>query len=135
MELAAQRQEVGFAVTTFHISERRACELLGVWRSSCRYKAQPDRDSQLREQLTELALERPRFGYRRRGVLLARNGQAVNHKRLYRVYREAGLSVKRIRRKQLVRAGVSQTRLAAFNEDGRWILCTMPWPGDARSAC
>lgn len=120
MELAAQRQDVGFAVTRFHISERRACELLGVWRSSCRYKAKPDRDSQLREELTELARERPRFGYRRLGVLLARNGQTVNHKRLYRVYREAGLSVKRIRRKKLVRAGISQTRLAAPNEE--WSL-------------
>jgi putative transposase len=93
-------------VTTFGISEPRACGLLGVCRSSCQYKPGPDRDSQLREQLTELARERPRFGYRRLGVLLARNGQTVNHKRLFRVYREAGLSVKRIRRKKLVRVGV-----------------------------
>jgi putative transposase len=107
-------------VTKFRISERRACELLGVGRSSCRYQPKPDRDGQLREQLTELARERPRFGYRRFGVLLARNGQAVNHKRLYRVYREAGLSVKRIRRKKLVRVGVSQPRLAAPNEE--WSL-------------
>lgn len=107
-------------MTTFRISERRACELLGVWRSSCRYQPKPDRDSPLREQLVELARERPRFGYRRLGVLLARNGQTVNHKRLYRVYREAGLSVKRIRRKKLVRAGVSQPRLAAPNEE--WSL-------------
>ncbi len=40
-------------MTTFGISERRACGLLGVWRSSCRYKQEPDRDSELREQLTE----------------------------------------------------------------------------------
>jgi putative transposase len=108
------------AVTTFSISERRACELLGVWRSSCRCKPKPDRDSQLREQLTELARERPRFGYRRLGVLLAHKGQAIHHKRLYRVYREAGLSGKRIRRKKLVRVGVSQPRLAAPNEE--WSL-------------
>ena len=95
-------------MTTFSISERRACELLGVWRSSCRYELKPDRDSELREQLTELAGQRPRFGYRRLSVLLARDGQPLNHKRLYRVYCEAGLSVKRIRRKKLVRVGVPQ---------------------------
>ena len=41
-------------MTTFGISERRACGLLIVWRSSCRYKPKPDRDRELREQLTEL---------------------------------------------------------------------------------
>ena len=107
-------------MTTFGISERRACGLLGVWRSSCRYKVKPDRDGQLREQLTELARERPRFGYRRLGVLLARNGPTVNHKKLFRVYREAGLSVKRIRRKKLVRIGVSRPLLGAPNEE--WSL-------------
>ena len=107
-------------MTTFGISERRACGLLGVWRSSCRYKTEPDRDRDLREQLTELAHRRPRFGYRRLGVLLARNGQTVNHKRLYRVYHEAGLSVKRIRRKKLVRIGVARPQLAAPNEE--WSL-------------
>ena len=68
----------------------------------------------------ELAGERPRFGYRRLGVLLARNGQIVNHKRLFRVYHEAGLSVKRIRRKKLVRVGVPQPVLAHPNEE--WSL-------------
>ena len=120
MELAAQRQDVGFAVTTFAISERRACELLGVWRSSCRYKPKPDRDAELREELTQLAHERPRFGYRRLGVLLERAGKHINHKRLFRVYRESGLSVKRIRRKKLVRVGVSQPVLTA--PDQEWSL-------------
>jgi len=80
-------------VTAFGISERRVCGLLGIWRSSCRYRSQPDRNQKLREKLVELAHERPRFGYRRLGVLLCREGEAVNHKRLFRVYRQAGLSV------------------------------------------
>jgi putative transposase len=107
-------------VTTFHISERRGCELLGVWRSSCRYKPKPDQDIDWRQQLTELAHERPRFGYRRLGILLERKGKHVNHKKLFRVYREAGLSVKRTRRKKLVRAGVSQPVLTAPNQE--WSL-------------
>jgi putative transposase len=77
-------------VETFGIRERRACGLLGVWRSSCRYQQKPDRNEELREQLMELAQQRPRFGYRRLGVLLSREGQHINHKRLFRVYRAAG---------------------------------------------
>jgi putative transposase len=78
-------------VTTFGISERRACELLGVWRSSCRYRKKPDRNQDLRQELTAFARERPRFGYRRLHVLLAREGRQINHKRLFRVYWKAGL--------------------------------------------
>jgi putative transposase len=107
-------------VKTFGISERRACGLFGVWRSSCRYQRKPDRNEKLREQLVELAHERPRFGYRRLGVLLAREGQQINHKRLFRVYRAAGLSVKRNRRKKLVRVGVSRPVLTAPNHE--WSL-------------
>jgi putative transposase len=107
-------------VKTFGMSERRACGLLGVWRSSCRYQQKPDHNKELREHLVKLAHQRPRFGYRRLGVLLSREGQPINHKRLFRVYREAGLSVKRNRRKKLVRAGVSQPVLGAPNEE--WSL-------------
>jgi putative transposase len=107
-------------VKTFNISERRVCGLLGLGRSSCRYERQPDRNDELREQLVGLARERPRFGYRRLGVLLSREGQHVNHKRLFRVYREAGLSVKRNRRKKLLRVGVAQPVLSQPNQE--WSL-------------
>jgi putative transposase len=120
MELAAQRQDIGFAVEAFGISERRACGLLGVWRSSCRYRRKPDRNEKLRGQLVALAHERPRFGYRRLGVLLSREGQQINHKRLFRVYREEGLSVKRKRRKRLVRTGINRPVLTAPNNE--WSL-------------
>jgi putative transposase len=102
------------------MSERKACGLFGVWRSSCRYQRQSDRDEGLREQLMKLAQERPRFGYRRLGVLLDREGEHVNHKRVFRVYRECGLSVKRNRRKKLARCGVSQPVLTGPNEE--WSL-------------
>ena len=107
-------------MTTFGISERRACGLMGIWRSSSRYHKKPDRNQELRQKLIQFAGERPRFGYRRLGVLLTREGQHVNHKRLFRVYREEGLSVKRIRRKKLVRAGISRPALTAPNEE--WSL-------------
>ena len=83
------------------LSERRACGLAGLGRSSYRYPRQGADESGLRERLKELAAERRRYGYRRLTVLLRREGQAVNHKRVYRLYREEGLSVRRRKRKRI----------------------------------
>ena len=77
------------------ISERRACALLGVDRSTVRYRsARPD-NSALRDRLRRLAVERQRFGYRRLGLLLAREGAQLNHNKLRRLYREERLQVRR----------------------------------------
>lgn len=86
---------------TYRVSERRACELMGVARSTCRYQAKEDADRDLRSALRTLALERPRFGYRRLRVLLVRRGWSVNRKRVYRLYREEGLAVRRRKRKRV----------------------------------
>jgi hypothetical protein len=86
------------------LSERRACKLLAVDRSSYRYAAVPDWNAELRAKLVELARQKPRFGYRRLHVLLDRGGFVVNVKRVYRLYREEGLMVRRQRRKRLVRS-------------------------------
>ena len=67
------------------LSERRACELGGMERSSYRYARRRQDESGLRRRLRELAAERRRFGYRRLAVLLRREGWAVNHKRVYRL--------------------------------------------------
>lgn len=90
-------------VAEFSTSERHACGLIGVAVSSYRYQSQRIPDDKLRTKLVELAREQPRFGYRRLHVLLARAGECVNHKRLWRIYKEAGLSVKRRKRKRLTR--------------------------------
>jgi len=83
------------------LSERRACGLTGLGRSSYRYQRQGRDEAGLRKRLKELATERRRYGYRRLTVLLRREGQAVNHKRVYRLYREEGLSVRRRKRKRI----------------------------------
>lgn len=83
------------------MSERRACELLGVARSSCRYRAKLRGEEGLRMALRNVALERPRFGYRRVWVMLRRQGWAVNRKRVYRLYRKEGLAVRRRKRKRV----------------------------------
>jgi transposase InsO family protein len=71
----------------------------------------------LREQLLRLAREKPRFGYRRLHILPEREGTMVNHKRVQRVYRELGLSVKRTRRKKLMRMLRPQPVLSAPNQE------------------
>ena len=83
------------------LSERRACHLVGLGRSSYRYQRCKVDESGLRERLKELGGERRRYGYRRLTVLLKREGREVNHKRVYRLYREEGLSVRRRKRKRI----------------------------------
>ena len=99
----------------FGSSERRACELMGIPRTSHRYHSQRD-DSCLRERLLELARDKPRYGYRRLHVLLSRD-ERINHKRVWRVYRELGLSVKRTRRKRLQRMLRPRPVLTAANQE------------------
>ena len=79
------------------LSQRHACELVGLDRSTLRYRCRRPDDSVLRQRLRELAAERRRFGYRRLGWMLAREGHALNHKKLYRLYREERLMVRRRR--------------------------------------
>ncbi len=89
------RGEVAFVSSEFHLSERRACKLLGVERSSYRYEPRPDRNAELRDELVQLARQKPRYGYRRLHALLSRRGHEVNVKRIYRLYVEERLMVRR----------------------------------------
>ena len=100
----------------YQVSQRRACGLLEVPRSSVRHQSQQE-DGALREKLIDLARKRPRFGYRRLHVLLQREGQVINHKRVWRVYKAAGLSVKRTRRKKLVGNLRPMLQLGAANQE------------------
>lgn len=77
------------------MSERRACRVIGCCRMTMRYEAIRQDDPVLRERLKELARVRRRFGYRRLHVFLRREGHEVNHKRLFRIYREEQLHVRR----------------------------------------
>lgn len=100
-------------------SERRACELAGCPRATARYRLRRVDDARLRERMSEIAAERRRFGYRKIGILLRREGFAVNHKRVYRVYREEGLAVLR-RRKRHVRVARGNTPPIVTRPDERW---------------
>jgi putative transposase len=92
-----QRQAVEVMCSEGTVSERRACGLIPMHRGTCRYRGRRSEDPRLRERLRELAAARRRFGYRRLQVLLRREGFAVNHKRVYRLYVEEKLGLRRKR--------------------------------------
>jgi putative transposase len=92
---AAKRDAVAHLRSGFDMSERRACRITGCVRMTARYRCRRPDDNDLRLRLRALAHERRRFGYRRLHVLLRREGFKVNHKRLFRLYREERLMVRR----------------------------------------
>ena len=92
---AARRSAVAHARALFGLSERRACSIVGVSRRVVRYRLRRSDDHDIRVRLRELAAQRRRFGFRRLGILLAREGMAMNRKKLLRIYREEKLTVAR----------------------------------------
>ena len=76
-------------------SQRRACGLIGLAPKTYRYASHRSDDLEVRVRLKALAGERRRFGYRRLHILLRREGIMLNHKKLFRLYREERLTVRR----------------------------------------
>jgi putative transposase len=116
MELVDQRSDASWLRGEYAASERRVCGLLGMAVSSYRYRTTRC-DGELRTRLVELVREKPRFGYRRLHVLLLRAGEAVNTKRVHRVYREAGLSLQRKKRKHCMRVGTPLVARTSANQE------------------
>lgn len=86
---------MSWAITEKDYSQRRACALVGIAAKTYRYTSRRADDGELRACLRTLAAERRRFGYRRLHILLARQGVWLNHKRLFRIYREERLGVRK----------------------------------------
>ena len=106
----------------YHMSERQACRLIGLARSTHRYRGRKaGRDAELRQRSKDLAAQRMRFGYRRLTAMLVREGVEVNHKRVYRLYREEGL-VMRIRHRRRIRWKGTVTSPAAARPNQRWSI-------------
>jgi putative transposase len=131
VELAGLREDVAFALVSFRLSERTACKLLSVDRSSYRYEAKPDRNAELRAKLLKLARQKPRFDYRRLHAVLERRGYEVNVKRIYRLYVEEGLAVRRGMRKRLMRERAAESRLMRANQE--WAM-DFNWRSNERAA-
>jgi putative transposase len=117
----AQRTAVRAIQGKFELSERRACALVGLGRSTCRYRPRRPDWPALRDRLRALAGERRRFGYRRLYVLLRREGFLVNRKRIYRLYTQDGLTVRRRKRRRRMPRGASRLP-APTRVNERWSL-------------
>lgn len=100
---AAVRQVARYAQDRFSISERRATRVLGINRSTLRYRARRPDDKDHRQAIVRIAEDHSRFGYRRVHWMLGRKGIKVNIKRVQRIYCEERLHVRRRRRKRLQR--------------------------------
>jgi putative transposase len=99
-----RREAVGW-LQTRGTSLRRACRVIGLSTATWRYERRTSATNvAVLARLQAHAALRARFGYRRLHILLEREGLVVNHKRVHRIYRDAGLQVRRRRRKRLTRA-------------------------------
>jgi putative transposase len=94
---AAKREGVAHLQAVIGVSERRACSIVNADRKMIRYRSCRPPDTELRSQLRDLANERKRFGYRRLFVLLRKGGEPSGINRIYRLYREEGLTVRKRR--------------------------------------
>ena len=103
------------------LSERRACQIVGADRKMIRYQSQRTPDIALRTRLRDLANEPRRFGYRRLFILLRREGEPSGTNRIYRVYREEGLTVRR-RRAGRKAIGTHAPILMEARANARWSL-------------
>ncbi|MEY9194751.1 putative transposase [Bradyrhizobium ottawaense] len=118
---AAKRKAVAHLRGAFGMSERRACKAIGCCRMTMRYQTTRADEAGLRQRMRAIAQERRRFGYRRLHVLLKREGYLVNHKKLFRLYREERLAVRRRGgRKRAIGTRAPMTVAMAPND--RWSL-------------
>lgn len=117
----AKREAVAHLCEAHQVSQRRACSVLGVGRSSVRYRSVRPDDAELRKAMKTVAAEHRRFGYKRVNVMLERQGWRVNQKKIRRLYREEKLQVrKRSGRKRAL--GTRRPMLVPERPIERWSL-------------
>ena len=118
---AAKREAVAHLRGVLEMSERRACSLVAADRKMIRYRSRRPPDMELRARLRDLANQRRRFGYRRLFILLRDQGEPSGVNRIYRLYREEGLTVrKRKARRRAV--GTRTPILVEAKANARWSL-------------
>jgi putative transposase len=118
---AAKREAVAHLCGTMEMSERRACTLIAADRTMIRYRSRRPPETALRARLRELANQRRRFGYRRLFILLRREGEPSGVNRIYRLYREEGLTVRK-RRARRRTVGTRAPILVEARVNARWSL-------------
>ena len=118
---AAKREAVAHLRSALEMSERRACTLVAADRTMIRYRSRRPPETELRARLRELANQRRRFGYRRLFILLRREGEPSGINRIYRLYREEGLTVRK-RRARRRAVGTRAPILVEARVNARWSL-------------
>ena len=119
--VSPQAKRAAVKAISDRLSQNRACQLVGVSRSVVRYLPKRATDPMIIERIKHHAFERRRFGYRRIFLLLKREGLRINHKKVFRLYREAGLKVaKRGGRKKAL--GVRKPMTAAVRINQQWSM-------------
>ncbi|MCC9600736.1 IS3 family transposase [Stieleria sp. JC731] len=115
---ARLRKEVERVRVAYDVSQRRACRVLRLAISTCRYPSVKDEQAALRMRLKELAATRVHYAYRRLHILLRREGWQVNAKRVYRLYREEKLSLRlrTPRRRVACRTRVDRPEATCIND-------------------
>src|SRR5271167_2214149 len=117
----AEREAVAHLRGVLEMSERRACTIVAADRKMIRYRSCRPPDTELRVRLRELANTRRRFGYRRLFVLLRQHGEPSGLNRIYRLYQEEGLSVRK-RRARRRAVGTRAPILVETRPNARWSL-------------
>jgi len=112
-----KRKTVSWLQAHYRISERWCCRVIRFCRSTQRYIAKRDDNIPLRMRILDIASARVRYGYKRIHVLLLREGWKVNHKAVYRIYRQEGLNLRyRQRRKKVSRARLPKVDVTSVNQ-------------------
>ena len=120
--VSARRQVAAFFRYEFAYSERRACRLIRLHRSTSRYARQRGEDKELRLRLRTWAARHPRWGYRFLHWAVCRDGFAVNRKRVYRLYCEEGLRIRRRGRRKQIAAAPREKLDAPTRPNERWSM-------------
>lgn len=115
-----QRAAVTYVVAEYGTSERHACRLIDVPRTTHRYQRRPDRSRSLRLEVRRLAALHPRWGLRRIWELVKKQRPQVGRHRVGRIWREEKLQVKRRIRKRLIREKAAETSVTRVNQ--RWAM-------------
>ena len=118
---AAKREGVAHLRAVLGLSERRASSIVDADRKMIRYRSRRPAESELRTRLRDLANERRRFGYRRLFILLRQEGEPSGINRIYRLYREEGLTVRK-RRARRRAVGTRAPILVEARANARWSL-------------
>lgn len=121
---------VRYLEESYRVSERKACAVLCIRRSTHRYRSTANLQTALRMWIREIATVRVRYGYKRIHVLLRREGWPVNHKRVYRLYCEEGLNLRRKQKRKRAGGSLRLVRRQAQQTNDCW---SMDFAADALS--